>query len=142
MFQISIENYLGSVLKGEKPSSSIDELAKTIESIGGYMIKTSEEIETRLKTTASRLVGLEEDFEQIIEAIALAEPEAPAPAPAMGGSSGPSMGDSPSMPSAPNMDGPVSAAPNVGGAPGASDLQSALSGLKAPDVGPSTGPPC
>ncbi len=149
MIQISIENYLGSVLKGEKPSSSIDELAKTIENIGGYMIKQSEGIEERLRKAASRLGELEEDFEQIIEAIALAEPE-PAPAPAAptpSAPSAPSVGgpSSPGMPTAPDLGGsaPVSAAPSapsVGGAPGASDLQSALSGLKAPDVAPSAGP--
>ncbi|MHA1911977.1 MAG: hypothetical protein ACTSYA_09800 [Candidatus Kariarchaeaceae archaeon] len=140
MFQISIENYLGSVLKGEKPSSSIDELAKTIENIGGYMIKQSEQIEERLRRAASRLGEMEEDFEQIIEAIALAEPAAPAAptapapsapsAPAVGMPSAPSVGSTPSMPSA----------PSIGGAPGAADLQSALSGLKAPDVGSSSGP--
>jgi len=142
VFQISIENYLSSVLKGDKPSSSVDELAQTIESIGGYMIQQSEQIEDRLRKAASRLGELEEDFEQIIEAIALAEPEAPAPAapaPSIGGSS-------PAMPSAPNLGGsaPVSAAPappNIGGAPGASDLQSALAGLKAPDVKPSSPSP-
>ena len=149
MIQISIENYLGSVLKGEKPSSSIDELAKTIENIGGYMIKQSEGIEERLRKAASRLGELEEDFEQIIEAIALAEPE-PAPAPAAptpSAPSAPSVGgpSSPGMPTAPDLGGsaPVSAAPSapsVGGAPGASDIQSALSGLKTPDKAPSAGP--